>query len=390
MTTIFTNGKIVTPPDVIECGVVIVSDRGLIEYVGSKEDSPMIDGSEVDLGGTILAPGFIDIHVHGGYGVNFEQSENLSTALHIYSNWIVTRGVTGYLCSIAAPDHQSLVNLINSYVPILKEGVNGAEVLGLHLEGPYLNNNKKKGAFDPSWLREPSLEEVLEYIETSEGWIRQMTMDPELPGAKEVASLLKSAGIVVALGHTNSDYELATEALRGNFTHVTHTFNAQKGFNHRAPGVFGAVLTSDQVTAELILDNIHVHPGAMKVLHRCVGTDRIVLVTDAMPGAGFGDGTYDLVGHLVTVKENKATLEDGTLAGSIATMDECVRNAVRDVGIPLNHAVQMASLNAARSMGFADRLGSITQGKAASFVVIDEDVNIYLTMVKGKIVYNNL
>jgi N-acetylglucosamine-6-phosphate deacetylase len=171
---------------------------------------------------------------------------------------------------------------------------------------------------------------------------------------------------------------------------VTHTYNAQRGFSHRDPGVFGAILTSDNVTTELIADKVHVHPGAMKVLYRCVGADRIVLVTDAMPGAGFGDGTYQLVGHSVTVKGNQATLEDGTLAGSIATLDQCVRNMVMDVGIPLPQAVQMASLNPARSMGFADRLGSITPGKVANLVLIDENVNVYLTMVRGEIVHNNL
>jgi N-acetylglucosamine-6-phosphate deacetylase len=171
---------------------------------------------------------------------------------------------------------------------------------------------------------------------------------------------------------------------------VTHTFNAQRGFGHRAPGVFGAILASDEGTAEMIADLIHVHPGAMKVLVRSVGYDRVVLITDAMPGAGLEDGVYDLVGHEVMVKDGKATLKNGTIAGSTALFNQCVANVVRELGLPLNHAVQMATLNPARAMGLDERLGTVTEGKDASLIVIDEDVNVLLTMVKGEIVYQDL
>jgi N-acetylglucosamine-6-phosphate deacetylase len=196
--------------------------------------------------------------------------------------------------------------------------------------------------------------------------------------------------VVVSLGHTNSDYALASAALKGNFTHVTHTFNAQRGFHHREPGVFGAIMASDEVTAELIADTVHAHPGAMKMLVRCIGTDRVVLITDAIAGAGLPDGVFDLVGFKVTVRNGQATLSDGTIAGSTITMNRCVRNINQFVGVSLLDAVKMASLNPARAMGFASRLGSIRAGKDASLVVIDEQVNVYLTMVKGQVVYSNL
>jgi N-acetylglucosamine-6-phosphate deacetylase len=390
MPTIFNHGTILTPIKTLENSTVVVSDDGLIEYVGCTGKPPNVDGEKIDIRGRILAPGFIDIHIHGGFGINLSQMEGLVEGVKIYSKCVVKNGVTGYLSTIAAPKHSDLVKLIQAYVSLSTDDIFGAELLGLHLEGPYLNNNKKKGAFEPSWLREPSLEEVQEYIKVSKGLICQMTVDPELSGANEVASFLRRSGVIVALGHTNSNYELATKALRGNFTHVTHTFNAQKGFNHREPGAIGAILTSDHVTAELIADNVHVDIGAMKVLLRCVGPDRIVLVTDAMPGAGLGEGVYDLVGQSITVKGNKATLKNGTLAGSIATMDQCIKNMVIGVGVSLPQAIQMASLNAARSMGFANQLGSITPGRIANLVLIDENINIYLTMVRGKIVHNNL
>jgi N-acetylglucosamine-6-phosphate deacetylase len=217
-----------------------------------------------------------------------------------------------------------------------------------------------------------------------------MTIAPELPNANAVAKLLRKNGVTVALGHTNTDYETASRALKGDYVHVTHTFNAQSSFDHRAPGVFGAVLSSDFVTAELIADAVHVHPAPMKVLIRSLGTDRVVIITDAMTGAGLKEGTYSLAGNDVTVKDGRATLQNGTLAGSIATLNQCVRNVHQLAGYPLQEAVKMASLNPARAMGLGDRLGTIQPRKFASLTVIDEDVNVYLTMVKGKIVYNNL
>jgi len=192
----------------------------------------------------------------------------------------------------------------------------------------------------------------------------------------------------VALGHTNTDYAQASAALRGNFTHVTHSFNAQRGFGQREPGVFGAILSSDHVSAELIADTIHVHPGAMKVLLRCLGTERVVLITDAMAGAGLPDGQYDLVGQKTTVRDGRVTLDDGTLAGSTATLNQCVRNAHHEAGVTLAQAVQMASLNPARAMSLADRLGSIAVGKDASLAVVDENVNVYMTFVRGELVFS--
>ncbi|MBC7233548.1 MAG: N-acetylglucosamine-6-phosphate deacetylase [Chloroflexi bacterium] len=378
-----------TPTEVIERGAVVISDDGRIAYVGPMEDAPRTDGLRLDLRGRIVVPGFIDVHVHGGNGITFGESDQIAGDLAAYSKWVASAGVTGFLCSISAPHAEALVQMVRAYADALDAGTPGAEALGLHLEGPFLSK-EKKGAFNPAWLRQPAMDEAEAVLQAGRGWIRQMTLAPELPGAQEVAALFRAAGVVVSMGHTNADYELASAALRGNFTHVTHTFNAQRGFQHREPGVFGAIMTSDEVTAELIADTVHVHPGAMKMLIRCLGTDRVVLITDAMAGAGLPDGTYELVGHTVIVKEGRATLPDGTLAGSTATLDQCVRNVHQTVGVPLLEAVKMASLNPARAMGFADRLGSIAVGKDASLAVIDKQANVYLTLVKGRIVYSRL
>ena len=387
-TTLFYS-NILTPTERIYPGTVVISDDGKIAYVGSMEAAPEMSGKRLDLRNLTVVPGFIDIHVHGGKGVTFGETGNAAEELRAYSEWVVSTGVTGYLCSLAAPNAEALVELVSQYVAAMKAGVPGAKPLGIHLEGPFINK-EKKGAFNPDWLRMPSLEEAEAVLAAGEGWIRQVTMAPELPNAERLASKFREQGVIVSLGHTNSDYETASAALKGAYTHVTHTFNAQSGFHHRKPGVFGAILASDGITAELIADTVHAHPGAMKILLRCLGSDRVALITDAMAGAGLEDGEYNLVGQAVTVKDGKATLADGTIAGSTAAMNQCVRNVHRLLGLSLAEAVKMASLVPARAMGFASRMGSLEVAKDANLTVLDDDGEVRLTMVKGRLVYSNL
>jgi len=387
MTLFYSN--ILTPVEVIRAGAIVISDEGKIVYVGSMEGAPQDTTKRLDMRGLWVVPGFIDIHVHGGNGVTFGGTENSAEELRSYSEWITSAGVTGFLCSLAAADADSLVDLVGRYVEAMRAGAPGAEPLGIHLEGPFISK-EKKGAFNPEWLRLPSMEEAEAVLAAGQGWIRQMTLAPELPNAGQIAALYRTAGVVVSLGHTNSDFDTASAALKGNYTHITHTFNAQSGFHHRKPGVFGAILASDQITAEVIADTVHSHPAAMKVLVRCLGTDRIALITDAMAGAGLPDGTYNLVGQTVTVKDGRATLANGTIAGSTILLNQCVHIMNRSVGVPLPEAVKMASLIPARAMGFADRLGSIATGKQANLTAIDQDANVRLTIVRGKVVYSNL
>lgn len=382
-----------TPHGIIDPGTVVVDDAGDIAYAGPADEAPPATGRVLDLRGRIVAPGFVDIHTHGGNGINFyadgADPKAIAKNLGRYAQWAAGNGVTGFLCSIAAPTAEALRELIEAYVAALESEGPGAEPLGLHLEGPFLNR-EKKGAFDPDWLRQAALEEAKAAIEVGRGWVRQVTLAPELPGAEAVAGYLRGEGVVASIGHTNADYATMYGALRGNFTHVTHTFNAQRGFHHREPGAIGAILTSDHVTAELIADTVHVHRGAMKLLVRSLGPDRVVLVTDANAAAGLPDGTYEIGGRRRIVENGRSVLEDGTIAGSTATMDTCVRNLNQIVGVPLLEAVEMASLNPARAIGMADRMGSLREGKRANLIVTDRDLTIYLTLVRGEIVYRNL
>jgi N-acetylglucosamine-6-phosphate deacetylase len=388
MSIILEHAHIITPTAEIEEGTIVINEQGRIDYCGKRSIAPQSEGKRINLNGRIVTPGFIDIHVHGGYGITFGMG-NLAENLEKYSQWVVSGGVTGYLLSITGPDAANIYQLISAYAEILEKGVQGATPLGLHLEGPFLNP-EKKGAFNPSWLRLPDPDEARKYLELGKGWIKQITLAPELPKAAEVAAIMRRGGVTVALGHSNTDYETASRALQTDFTHITHSFNAQSGFSHRAPGVFGAVLASDDVTGELISDGVHVHPGAMKILLRCLGAERIAVISDAIPGAGLPDGEYNLIGQHVTVKKGKATLDDGTIAGSTVQMNQCVRNMHQLVGASLADAVRMASLNPARIIKEERNIGSLEVGKWANLVVIDEDVNIQLCLVKGSVVFGNL
>jgi N-acetylglucosamine-6-phosphate deacetylase len=379
---------LLTPAVMHTPGVVGLDDAGAVVYAGGSMPTEVEVEEVRDLPpGSRIVPGMIDIHTHGGTGITFGRGDDIAGDLRTYSAWVASTGVTGFLCSIAAPDTEALRAMVRAYVDAFEAGgFPGAVPLGLHLEGPYLNP-EKRGAFNESWLRGPLLDEVEALIDAGRGWIRQMTLAPELPGAYEVAGRLGDAGIAASLGHSNTDYAEASRALAGPFGHVTHTFNAQRGFHHRRPGVLGAVLASDAVTAELIADTVHVHPGAMRVLLRCLGPDRVVLITDAMAGAGLGNGHYELTGHDVWVKDGEARQENGTLAGSVATLDLCVRNLVDHVGASLLDAVRMATANPARVLSMGQSHGRIAEGARGDLVVLDESLKVVMTMVQGQIVY---
>jgi N-acetylglucosamine-6-phosphate deacetylase len=383
------NGLIYTPAETILNGSVDISVDGLIQSISSKLANTETNTKKIDLKGNALIPGMIDIHVHGGKGVAFGIGD-LSSGLERYSRFAASHGVTGFLLSITGPNAVVITQSIQDYVKILEQNRDwpGAIPLGLHLEGPFLNK-EKHGAFNPAWIHNPDMDEVRSYLDAGRGWIKHISMAPELPGAEQTAEMLADAGVVISLGHSNTNFKTASEALKGHYSHVTHTFNAQSPLHQREPGVVGAVLASDKVTAELIGDSLHVHPAAMKILYRCLGAVRIVLITDAMPGAGLPDGEYELLDQIVTVKDGKATLPDGTIGGSTGTMDGCLRTMVQQVGIPMHEAVRMASFNPAKVIKLDKSIGSIEIGKEANLAIIDDSFNVHVTIVKSKVVFSS-
>ncbi|MCD6356921.1 MAG: N-acetylglucosamine-6-phosphate deacetylase [Anaerolineaceae bacterium] len=387
MNTILSVSQLITTNEVIKNGILAWDADGKIIYCGPPEGASQISGDQIDLTNYTASPGLINIHVHGGKGISFGFG-NLEEELVEYSRWVAGNGVTGFILTLTGPNPDFIRNTIQAYVPLLEKDYPGAQPLGLHLEGPFINP-EKNGAYNPDWIRPPSVDEMRMYIDAGKGWIKHVTLAPELENAQEVAELLHENGIHPALGHSNTDYETAHRALNGLFDHVTHTFNAQSTFHHRKPGVVGAILSSNKGTAELITDPAHVYPPAMKILFRCLGVERIVIITDAMPGAGLPDGTYKLLGREAVVKNGTALFPDGRLAGSTATMDGCIRTMVNLVEVSLQDALYMATHNPAVVIGHSDHIGSLSPGMDADVAIFDPNLHVKMTFRKGKPIFED-
>ena len=350
---------------------------GRVRYVG---DRPLDGVPSFELSGYTLVPGFIDLHVHGGGG--FSVTAGDPAALDGFRRWVVQTGVTAFLASLVGPSPEALVDALGA---TLAHPAPGAVCLGFHLEGPFVNP-RRAGALPSGWLRPPDGELMARLLQAASGRVRLVTLAPELPGALGIIRQVVQAGAVVALGHTDADHEQFMQAVEAGARHVTHCFNAMRGFHHREPGALGAALLAP-VTAELIADGVHVHPAAAELLLRVKGPDGVVLVSDAVAAAGLGEGTFELAGQTVYARQGRATLRDGTLAGSVLTMDRAVRFVVQQLGRPLEEAVRMASLNAARCLGLEGVRGRIAVGYLADLVVLDGQLEVAATFVEGRLAF---
>lgn len=336
-----------------------------------------------DVGDNMLIPGLIDAHVHGsggysaGGGAGALQGMAMSLALH---------GVTAFQPTLgAAPADEMEGSLVAAaeFAPS-----SGAEVLGLHLEGPFLSPSFP-GAMSKEHIIPPDVSLMARWVEIAGASIGRVTLAPELPGAVELVLYLVGRGIPASMGHTAATYEEAVRGFRAGVSIVTHTFNAMRGFHHREPGALGAALVEKGVFRELIADGIHVHPAAMSLLMTSCGADSVVLVSDAMPAAGLPPGEYEFLGRRVTMKgDGRVILEDGTLAGSSAFLLDCLRNTVEKLRIPFASALQMATVNPAKALGVFDRKGTLAPGKDADIVVLSDDYEVLGCWVKGKEVKN--
>ena len=332
----------------------------------------------LDLQGQCVIPGLIDIHTHGNSGEDF--SDGSYEGLERMARYLAQNGVTGFAPASMTLPYEVLETAYRC-ARRLRDAKPGdcAELLGINMEGPFFSE-KKKGAQNGAYLRNPDWEAFQKLYEAADGLIRIADLAPELPGA--VAFTEKAARLcTVSVAHTDATYDEAAAVYDAGATHLTHLYNAMPGIHHRKPGVIGAASEREKVFAELICDGQHVHPSAVRMAFRLF-PGRVCLISDALRCCGMPDGQYTLGGQDVFLKGGIARLEDGTIAGSAATLYECMQNAVR-FGIPRDEAIRSATLNPARQLGCLDRVGSIAVGKQADFVVCDEDLNRREVWLRG-------
>lgn len=369
---------VMTPTGRLEDAFVRVKD-GVIEDIGRQDRVSESAGAIHRLPGCTLVPGFVDTHIHGGGGADVMDAT--PEALDAIGAYLLRHGVTSWLPTTITNGMDRLhAALDNVKGAMRKPSADRPEVLGAHLEGPYINI-KMKGAQPAEHVREINVQECLDLCDDV---VKTVTLAPELPNGMDLVAALAERGVNASGGHTEATYDQMVDAFAHGLAAVTHGYNAQRGLHHREPGVIGAAMAIAPLRAELIADLIHVHPGAIMVLYRAKGDRHIVLISDSMRAAGMPDGDYDLGGQTATVCNGRATLADGALAGSITNLGDEVRNLVQAVGIPLESAVRMASANPAESAGAGGRKGHLAPGYDADIVALDRDLNVAQTIVRGR------
>ena len=332
-----------------------------------------------DASGCWVIPGLTDVHFHGCKGHDFSDGD--AEGLAVMAEYELSRGVTQICPAGMTLLEEDLLKVCRNAAEHRRSGKGGAELVGVHLEGPFLSY-AKRGAQNGAWLHAPDVDMFHRLVDAAEGLVKIVSLAPEEPGAMDFVRAVKDE-VTVSLAHTTANYDIASEALALGARHVTHLFNAMPAFAHRDPGVVGAALDDEKTRVELICDGIHIHPGMVRAVFKMVGKDRVVLISDTMRAAGMPDGDYTLGGQAVKVTGKLAALEDGTIAGSATDLMGCLKTAV-SFGIPLADAVTAAAVNSAKAIGVYDRFGSFDCGKVANAVVLDADLNVKDVFFRGQ------
>lgn len=383
MTTVITASRLVTPVEWIEAPVVVVGD-GHITALHSRDSAEIPTGKLLNFPNLILAPGFIDIHIHGGAGRDAMEADE--SALAQIERQLVKHGVTAYLpTTVTAPKERILEALdgLGKAIATPNKSRGRAAPLGIHLEGPFISH-EKRGVHPPENLVLPSQQAFDHFWQASAGTIRMMTIAPELPGAVETIQYARTLGVHPSLGHSNATYQEAQAGISVGADHATHTFNAMRALDHRDPGILGAVLENDELTADIIADGIHVHPSVLNLFLRAKGADRAILITDAISATDMPDGTYSLGGLEVQVSNGRCEYQ-GKLAGSVLTLDRAIRNVMSFAGWQLQQAVKLATLNPAKHLGISDQRGLLAPGRRADLVVLTPEGEVVQTIIGGEI-----
>lgn len=374
MKKIIINGTVVLKDALVKTNVLIHDDL----IVGFTNE--IKEGYEVvDAKGAYVAPGFVDVHTHGRN--KCDTMDGTYESIDTISINCMKTGVTSVCPTTMTQSIELTRQAIQNCADYMGKE-NGAKIVGVHMEGPFIEI-KKKGAQPGEYVIPASVEAYEAMVNGNDHAIALMSLAAELEGGHEFAHYLVSKGVTASLGHTDANYEQAKEAFRNGVNHATHTYNAMSGFTHREPGVVGAVFDTDHVYAELILDGIHVHFAAAKTLIKEKGIEKVCLITDSMEASGLPDGEYALGGQPVYVKNGEARLFDGTLAGSVLKMNEAVRNAYHELHLPLYDAVRLASYNPAMSINHPE-IGEIAPMKKADILFFNENIDILGVMINGK------
>ncbi|MEM1532925.1 MAG: N-acetylglucosamine-6-phosphate deacetylase [Desulfurococcaceae archaeon] len=371
----------------IEDGYVVV-ERGIIRDVGREPLGSSVS-SEVNLSGYIAVPGFIDTHTHGVKGLDVTSNPEPHRILEMSKHY-VKHGVTSYVPTTVTAPHEVIIDACRAVreARLQWTPIDGSRILGVHLEGPYINP-KAAGAQNTAYIRKPSIKELQEYIDASGKTVVQITIAPEIDGALDLIRYASSVGITVSAGHTDSSYEEGVKAVELGVSKATHIFNGMTRFHHREPGIALALLQSPRVFIELIADFIHIHPAVVKMIIDLGGSSRITLITDSIAATDMPDGIYELGGLKVIVEKGVCKLlNTGSLAGSTLTMDKAFKNVVK-LGYSLMDAAAMASTTPAKSINVDEKLkiGDIRAGYVADIAILNKELEVVKTIIEGSIVY---
>jgi N-acetylglucosamine-6-phosphate deacetylase len=388
-TTVIHASRILTPDEEISDGIIIV-EGSRITGVGHRDTIGVPAGAtDYVAAGLTVVPGFIDLHIHGAGG--HDVMEGTARALDRITSVVARHGTTSLVATTVTAPIEKTCHSLEAIARYIRSHENGeetaarsrpaAEILGIHLEGPFIAK-ARRGVHPAEAITRPSIESLDKFVEAADGLVRILTLAPELPGAIEMIAHAVARKIVVALGHTDADYEQARAAIQAGARHAVHFYNAMRPFTHRDPGVVGAILTDPEVTAEVIADLVHVAGPAIQVLIGTKGFDTVLLVSDGIAATGMADGDYRLGDFEVTVKNGVARNSEGKLAGSTLTLDRAIRHVVA-LGVSLHDALRMATVLPARRLGLAGKKGIIAVGADADLVALTPELRVAGVMTRG-------
>ena len=360
--------------------VDVLVDGNIIKDLLDGADN--VDAEVIDANGGFVCPGFINLHIHGAMG--YDVMDGTEDAIKEIAKFSAEHGTTSFLPTTTTGSIGRTRKSLEMIKNVMKGKYEGAQILGVHLEGPFINR-EYKGAQMEEHIQRPSIDNYLNLTHGFEDIVKHITVAPEVEGAEELIKYLKDKGITVSMGHTGADYDTCMKAFEWGVSHVTHCYNGMVSLHHRNPGVIGAAFDREGITVELITDLIHIHPAMLRLAIKAKGASGTAIVTDSMAATGLGDGQYLLGEKQVWVKDGIARIEEGNLAGSTLTHDGALRNIV-DIGMSLEDGITMLSTTPAKVIGVDDHKGNIEKGYDADIVILDRDLKVDKVLVQGDLI----